>query len=207
MDRGDAAVMPIKARSDVSSYGFTGNGIVVSGVSGANLTAKVTTVTAVGTGIRIHASGSVKASLSGLSIRGTGDAVNVSGGATDVSHSILSQHSAVALRADGGVLTAEGKMITGNGTAATAQTVRDDSIVQQWRLRQSHGFWLRWRDAGAGSEQQEGWQRRRRSDDLRANGWDHNSITPVDDFARRPSLTVHAYSVRRVGGAPAASAS
>jgi hypothetical protein len=26
MDRGDAAVMPIKARSDVSSYGFTGTG-------------------------------------------------------------------------------------------------------------------------------------------------------------------------------------
>jgi hypothetical protein len=103
-------------------YGFTQNGIVVSGLSGANLTVKDTTMIAVGTGIRVNGSGSVKASLSGVAIRGGGDAVYVLAGATDVSQSTISQNSGVALRADGGVLTAESNMITGNGTAAIAQT-------------------------------------------------------------------------------------
>jgi hypothetical protein len=103
-------------------YGFTQNGIIVSVSSGGNLSVKDTTLTGVGIGIRISGSGTIKASLTGVSIRAATDAVFVSAGATDVSQSIITQNSGAALRADGGVISAENNMLTGNGAGALAET-------------------------------------------------------------------------------------
>jgi hypothetical protein len=101
-------------------YGFTLAGIAMSVSSGANLIVKDTTITGAAAGVRVEGSGTVRASLAGVSIRAAGDAVYVLAGTTDVSQSIISQNTGIALRADGGVINAENNMLTGNAAGALA---------------------------------------------------------------------------------------
>ena len=107
---------------NLSISNFTGRGIVASVSGNGNLAVRNTSIRGGTTGIQVNGSGTMKASLIGVSITGTVHGIDAYVGATDVNNSSVSQVSGFALIAEGGVLTAENMSLTGNAIAVQAQT-------------------------------------------------------------------------------------
>jgi hypothetical protein len=107
---------------NLSISNFTGSGIVASVTGNGNLAVRNTSITGGTTGIVVNCSGTMRATLTGVSIVGTVHGIDAYVGATDVNNSSISQVSGFALIAEGGVLTAENMTLTGNAIAAQAQT-------------------------------------------------------------------------------------
>jgi hypothetical protein len=101
-------------------HGFSQSGIEV--VSGAgNVTVKNTSITGGLNGVYVNGGGTLKVSLTGVTIKDTTNAaIDTVSGATDVSDSIIAHNANVGLVAEGGIITAENDMLTGNGIAVWA---------------------------------------------------------------------------------------
>jgi hypothetical protein len=105
-------------------HGFTQSGIDIDPTTSGNVSVKNVTITGGTSGVRVDGltGMQVRASLTGVAIQGTTNAIDTQFGSTSVNDSVLTQNAGVALFAEAGTLSAENVMVTGNGTAAMAMT-------------------------------------------------------------------------------------
>src|SRR5438445_2449032 len=108
--------------------GFSQTGIEVNVPSGGNVAVRNTSIIGGTTGVYVNGGGTVRVSLTGVTIKGmSNSAINASFGTTDVSNSTITQNGNIGLLAAGGILSAENVMLSGNGIgvwALPAGTVR-----------------------------------------------------------------------------------
>jgi hypothetical protein len=98
-----------------SIYGFTQSGINVDLTTGGNLAMKNVSITGGAIGVRVSgSSGSVNASLSDVSIKGSGNGIDALFGTTEVRDSIISQSSGTGVFAEAGTVTVMNTALTGN---------------------------------------------------------------------------------------------
>ena len=108
---------------DCAIYGFSQAGIDLEPAASTTLAVKNVSITGGAIGVKVNgSSGSVNASLSSVSIRGSGDGIDALFGSTDVRDSTISQSSGTGVLAEAGSVTVVNSALTGNNVAAQAQT-------------------------------------------------------------------------------------
>ena len=102
--------------------GFTQRAIDVALTSDGSLVVEHTSIADAATGMRISDTGTVDVSLDHVSIKRTDTAIDALRGATNVTHSLITQNSGFGVLAHGGTVNIEHSTLTRNGTAVQAQT-------------------------------------------------------------------------------------
>src|SRR5713101_3761600 len=104
-------------------YGFGQAGIDLEPAASTSLAMKNVSITGGATGVRVNgSSGTVNASLSNVSIRGSVNGIDALFGTTDVRDSTISQSSGSGVLAEAGSVTVVNTALTGNNVGAQAQT-------------------------------------------------------------------------------------
>lgn len=106
---------------NVSVSGITQSGINVSHTSVGQLIVRNSTFTQGAAGVKLN-TGTVTASLSHVSIRGTAVGVDAVVGTVDIDNSVIAQNTSYGLLAEGGVIDIDSSVLSGNNVAAQAQT-------------------------------------------------------------------------------------